>query len=199
MLTTSSSSSLQLSTFAVSIPALPRHRSSLSSCRSALCSSSRRRSSSPSSLLQKFKSNDFLSVPSVVRRFRKRAMAVPKPVPLASAADASSVQVVVEEEAKASVDGELVPEGLSPDLMPRHVAVIMDGNGRWAKGRALPASAGHQEGVRVLKEMVKLSCKWGIRVLTVFAFSSENWLRPKVSSALLLLPRFCSILVSALY
>lgn len=76
-------------------------------------------------------------------------------------------------------DGLLLPLGLRREALPKHVAVIMDGNGRWAASRGLPASAGHVAGYRALKLMVQLSCKWGIRVLTVFAFSSENWLRPK--------------------
>ncbi|KAK9279333.1 hypothetical protein L1049_013012 [Liquidambar formosana] len=64
--------------------------------------------------------------------------------------------------------------------MPNHVAVIMDGNGRWARQRGLPTSLGHQQGVQSLREMVGLCCKWGIKVLTVFAFSQENWIRPKM-------------------
>ncbi|CAA6661685.1 unnamed protein product [Spirodela intermedia] len=71
------------------------------------------------------------------------------------------------------------PPGLTPELMPRHVAFIMDGNSRWAKERGLPTSAGHEAGYRSLREIVRLSSYWGIKVLTVFAFSSENWLRPK--------------------
>ncbi|KAG5550521.1 hypothetical protein RHGRI_015478 [Rhododendron griersonianum] len=63
--------------------------------------------------------------------------------------------------------------------MPEHVAVIMDGNRRWARTRGLPAVAGYEAGLRALKGMVQLCCRWGIRVLTVFAFSSDNWLRPK--------------------
>nr|AFN53700.1 hypothetical protein [Linum usitatissimum]AND01158.1 hypothetical protein [Linum usitatissimum] len=73
-----------------------------------------------------------------------------------------------------------LPEGLREDLIPRHVAVIMDGNGRWAKQRGLVAGAGHEAGVRSLKEMVRLCIQWGISVLTVFAFSTDNWIRPKV-------------------
>lgn len=73
-----------------------------------------------------------------------------------------------------------LPENLRPELMPRHVAVIMDGNVRWARQRGLPAAAGHEAGVRSLRELVELCCKWGIRVLSVFAFSSDNWIRPKV-------------------
>lgn len=73
-----------------------------------------------------------------------------------------------------------LPLELDPTLMPRHVAIIMDGNSRWAEKRGWPASVGHEAGVRSLREVVKLSQQWGIQVLTVFAFSTENWLRPKV-------------------
>ncbi|KAJ4970905.1 hypothetical protein NE237_004004 [Protea cynaroides] len=73
-----------------------------------------------------------------------------------------------------------LPSELRPELMPKHVAVIMDGNGRWARQRNLPTSFGHKAGLRALTDLIDLSCKWGIRVLTVFAFSTENWLRPKL-------------------
>ncbi|CAN1329010.1 Dehydrodolichyl diphosphate synthase 2 [Linum perenne] len=72
-----------------------------------------------------------------------------------------------------------LPEGLREEMMPRHVAVIMDGNGRWAKQRGLVTGAGHEAGVRSLKEMVRLCIEWRIKVLTVFAFSTDNWIRPK--------------------
>ncbi|CAN1329014.1 Dehydrodolichyl diphosphate synthase 2 [Linum perenne] len=72
-------------------------------------------------------------------------------------------------------------------MMPRHVAVIMDGNGRWAKQRGLVTGAGHEAGVRSLKEMVRLCIEWRIKVLTVFAFSTDNWIRPKVGSVRALL------------
>ncbi|XP_015932075.1 dehydrodolichyl diphosphate synthase 2 [Arachis duranensis] len=72
------------------------------------------------------------------------------------------------------------PEELNAEPLPRHVAVIMDGNGRWAKMRNLMPSAGHQAGAEALKEMVRLCASWGIKVLTVFAFSTDNWVRPKV-------------------
>lgn len=61
---------------------------------------------------------------------------------------------------------------------PEHVAIIMDGNGRWAKKRYLPRLAGHKQGVEALRRVVEASLDMGIRVLTVFAFSSENWSRP---------------------
>lgn len=62
--------------------------------------------------------------------------------------------------------------------MPRHVAIVMDGNGRWAKKRFLPRLAGHRQGYESLRRMVNLCLDRGIEVLTVFAFSSENWKRP---------------------
>src|SRR3990167_8319197 len=67
-----------------------------------------------------------------------------------------------------------------PDIarVPRHVAIIMDGNGRWAKQRFLPRVMGHQRGVEALREVVKSCRELGVEYLTVFAFSSENWRRP---------------------
>jgi undecaprenyl diphosphate synthase len=62
--------------------------------------------------------------------------------------------------------------------VPRHIAVIMDGNGRWAKQRFMPRVAGHQRGVEALREVVKACRDLGVEYLTVFAFSSENWRRP---------------------
>ncbi|MEW6563063.1 MAG: isoprenyl transferase [Pseudomonadota bacterium] len=62
--------------------------------------------------------------------------------------------------------------------VPRHIAVIMDGNGRWAKKRLLPRVAGHQRGVEALRQTVKTCRDLGVQYLTVFAFSSENWRRP---------------------
>ena len=70
--------------------------------------------------------------------------------------------------------------------MPRHVAVIMDGNGRWAKKRFLPRVAGHVKGVDLLREMVKACLDRNIQYLTLFAFSSENWRRPQEEVSLLM-------------
>ena len=71
---------------------------------------------------------------------------------------------------------------LSKDIdkrrIPQHIAIIMDGNGRWATKKGLPRSFGHNKGVSVLKEIIKASKNLGCRVLTVFAFSTENWARP---------------------
>jgi undecaprenyl diphosphate synthase len=62
--------------------------------------------------------------------------------------------------------------------VPRHIAIIMDGNGRWAKQRMLPRAAGHKRGVEMVREVVKACAARGIEYLTLFAFSSENWRRP---------------------
>ena len=63
--------------------------------------------------------------------------------------------------------------------LPRHVGIIMDGNGRWAKKRGLPRSAGHRAGANVLKKITEFASEMGIRYITAYAFSTENWKRPK--------------------
>ncbi len=68
---------------------------------------------------------------------------------------------------------------MSDSHIPRHIAIIMDGNGRWAKKRTLPRFAGHKAGVETVRRVVKLCIEYKIEVLTLFAFSSENWSRPK--------------------
>ncbi len=68
---------------------------------------------------------------------------------------------------------------MSADNRPRHVAIIMDGNNRWAKERRLKGVAGHKAGVDAVKAVVETCAREGIEVLTLFAFSSENWRRPK--------------------
>lgn len=62
--------------------------------------------------------------------------------------------------------------------IPQHIAIIMDGNGRWAQNRRLPRVAGHQEGMNTVKTITKYASKLGIKVLTLYAFSTENWKRP---------------------
>lgn len=76
-----------------------------------------------------------------------------------------------------------VPQG---GAMPEHVAIIMDGNGRWAKKRFLPRVAGHTRGVETVREMVRACLERGIGYLTLFAFSSENWRRPEEEVTLLM-------------
>ena len=64
-------------------------------------------------------------------------------------------------------------------ILPKHIAIIMDGNGRWAKKRALPRSAGHTAGAKTFKDIARYCNKIGLKYLTVYAFSTENWKRPK--------------------
>jgi undecaprenyl diphosphate synthase len=69
-------------------------------------------------------------------------------------------------------------DSMESAMIPTHVAVIMDGNGRWAEARALPRHAGHRSGVKAVRETVETAAKRGVSYLTLFAFSSENWRRP---------------------
>lgn len=72
-----------------------------------------------------------------------------------------------------------LPTDLSADRLPQHVAVIMDGNGRWAKNQGRPRFLGHQRGVDTLKDLLRCCKDWGIPALTAYAFSTENWGRPQ--------------------
>jgi undecaprenyl diphosphate synthase len=76
--------------------------------------------------------------------------------------------------------------------VPRHVAIIMDGNGRWARQRGLPRQLGHREGMKAVREVIEGAVEAGIPVLTLFAFSTENWQRPptEVSALMTLLQRY---------
>lgn len=74
------------------------------------------------------------------------------------------------------------PPELEKAVIPEHVAIIMDGNSRWAKERGVSRELGHEAGVQSLREVVKLSGDWGVKALTVFAFSTENWRRPEASA-----------------
>src|SRR3954466_9821214 len=78
------------------------------------------------------------------------------------------------------------------DRLPAHVAVIMDGNGRWAAQRHLPRVEGHRAGIDAVRDTVETAARLGIRVLTLYAFSVENWKRPRteVSTLMLLLKRY---------
>ena len=70
------------------------------------------------------------------------------------------------------------PAFTPPMIIPRHVAIIMDGNGRWARARFLPRLAGHRQGARTVRKVLRHCTSRGVQVLTLFAFSSENWRRP---------------------
>ena len=92
---------------------------------------------------------------------------------------------------------------MSHPKTPAHVAIIMDGNGRWAKRRLLPRAEGHRQGVEALNRIVEAAARLGIERLTVFAFSSENWARPAPEVAMLMklfaqaLHRWCEPLAKA--
>jgi undecaprenyl diphosphate synthase len=90
------------------------------------------------------------------------------------------------------MDSDLLHQLLAGPVVPRHVAVIMDGNGRWARQRGLPRHAGHREGMKAVREAVEGSIQAGVEILTLFAFSTENWQRPpaEISALMALLEAY---------
>ena len=74
---------------------------------------------------------------------------------------------------------DLDPRQLDPEAVPQHVAVIMDGNGRWAKARGKNRLAGHKAGIEAVRETIRCASDVGVRYLTIYSFSSENWKRPQ--------------------
>ena len=72
-----------------------------------------------------------------------------------------------------------IEKSISSENIPEHIAIIMDGNGRWAKAKGLPRTAGHHAGMKVVKKMTIKAHELGVKVLTLYAFSTENWVRPK--------------------
>ncbi len=90
-----------------------------------------------------------------------------------------------------SAEAELARQ-IRPDRLPRHVAIIMDGNGRWAGQRHLPRVEGHRAGIDAVRDVVESSARLGLEVLTLYAFSVENWKRPaaEVSTLMMLLKRY---------
>ena len=70
--------------------------------------------------------------------------------------------------------------------IPRHIAIIMDGNGRWARGKGLPRTAGHRQGMNAVREVIEGAVEAGIEILTLFAFSTDNWQRPRVEISALM-------------
>ncbi len=87
-------------------------------------------------------------------------------------------------------DEQIKAFGLDRRSIPAHVAIIMDGNGRWAKQRGIPRALGHRAGVTRLKEIIRFSSDIGIRALSLYAFSTENWARPKTE-----IEALCSLFV----
>jgi len=77
-------------------------------------------------------------------------------------------------------------ESLLPPRIPRHIAIIMDGNGRWAKARGLPRTEGHRQGTENLRRIIRACVEFGVEILTIYAFSTENWQRPPLEVRLLM-------------
>ncbi len=93
---------------------------------------------------------------------------------------------------EACIEPSVANDGAERERVPAHVGIIMDGNGRWASARGLPRFEGHRRGVEALRRTVRAASELGIRYLTVYSFSSENWTRPvqEVSDLMGLLKRF---------
>ncbi len=75
---------------------------------------------------------------------------------------------------------------LDPARLPHHIAIIMDGNGRWARRRHLPRIAGHRQGVEAVRDVVTVAARIGLQAITLYAFSAENWKRPKTETSFLM-------------
>src|SRR5256714_13473868 len=89
---------------------------------------------------------------------------------------------------------------LDPETLPQHIAIITDGNGRWAAQRGLPRMAGHTEGIKSVRDMMTLCGELGIRSLTIYAFSQENWKRPvpEINALMMLLEWYLQMEMEAL-
>src|SRR3954471_14381563 len=96
--------------------------------------------------------------------------------PGVAASDVAVADVIVADSASHDRGAQAVADSIGG--LPTHVAIIMDGNGRWAKSRGLPRVAGHREGSRAVRRAVEAAIRSGVSWLTIFAFSSENWRRP---------------------
>lgn len=93
---------------------------------------------------------------------------------------------------KSSLKNSSLDNNLDPNNIPKHIAIVMDGNGRWAKKKNLPRTMGHRAGVETIKEIVKACSSLGVKYLTLYAFSTENWKRPneEVNALMSLLVEF---------
>jgi undecaprenyl diphosphate synthase len=89
------------------------------------------------------------------------------------------VKVSLDEIAVTGTDARAVLEQIEPDRLPNHVAIIMDGNGRWATARRLPRVEGHRAGIRAVRKTIETAARLEIPILTLYAFSTENWKRPR--------------------
>ncbi|KAL8146035.1 hypothetical protein AgCh_003970 [Apium graveolens] len=127
--------------------------------------------------VSQFTNKNYLS--SVVTSGRKNESSVQYPSCLSKLQEAIPAET-------SDTEVRQLPKRLRPELMPNHVAIIMDGNRRWARQQNIPVFRGHAAGKETLKELTRLCSKWGIKVLSVFAFSTENWSRPKEEVSFLL-------------
>ncbi|TVU39379.1 hypothetical protein EJB05_12793, partial [Eragrostis curvula] len=118
----------------------------------------------------------FSQAPSAAATQRPRRVRLPPPYAHAGAGEETYGGAVRATEAAETI----LRNGLRAESMPRHVAVVMDGNARWARARGLPVEEGHLAGRRALERMVRLSRAWGVRAITAFACSHESLSRPKV-------------------
>src|SRR6187401_1170710 len=102
-----------------------------------------------------------------------------------------SLEQLLEKIPRGSQD-EVLAREVNFDALPSHIAIIMDGNGRWAAQRHLPRVEGHRAGIESVRDVVETSARLGIEVLTLYAFSVENWKRPRaeVSTLMMLLKRY---------
>src|SRR5512145_1256241 len=91
-----------------------------------------------------------------------------------------------EDEGMVAVAREEQTPALLPERTPRHIGIIMDGNGRWAKAHNLPRSEGHRQGTENLRRVIKACVEFNVEVLTIYAFSTENWRRPPLEVRMLL-------------
>src|SRR3954469_18031538 len=110
-----------------------------------------------------------------------------------------SLEQLLEKIPKKSPEEALARE-VNFDALPSHIAVIMDGNGRWAAQRHLPRVEGHRAGIESVRDIVESSARLGIQVLTLYAFSVENWKRPatEVSTLMMLLKRYLRLELNTL-
>jgi len=89
------------------------------------------------------------------------------------------VKISLDEIAEPGTSARAVLDQLEPSRLPNHVAIIMDGNGRWATARRLPRVEGHRAGIRAVRQTIETAARLGIDVVTLYAFSTENWKRPR--------------------
>ncbi|NLJ40373.1 MAG: di-trans,poly-cis-decaprenylcistransferase, partial [Clostridiales bacterium] len=101
----------------------------------------------------------------------------------------------------AKIGMNLLLDKVTSRSIPEHVCIIMDGNGRWAQRKGLPRTAGHRQGMEMMRDIISISSEIGIKYLTLYAFSTENWKRPKseIQAIMALLVEYLQIELDALH